>query len=104
MGVGKTNTSSAWFMGFEDVNGQFQKCINYSRHDFVVEPKLIASPRLTKVLMVGEATRPASMNVSGTGNIVVADFYLINCPTFQNISFPMKHMTNLPKLDIVVGE
>ena len=104
IGLGKTNTSSAWFLGLEDVSGQIQKCINYSNYDFIEQPILEASPLLTKVLMVGRATRPNNTAAGGSGTIVRTDFYFINCPTFQNISLPNTHMQDPANIKVNVGE
>lgn len=101
--LGKTNTTSAWFVGFEsNINGQLQKCINYTNFNFVEQPLLEASPMLTKVIMVGKATPPAYLN--STTPRVIADFYLINCPHFQNISLPTTHLHTPSKLRVSLGE
>lgn len=102
IGLGLTNSTSAWFVGLEETTTGIQKCINYSNTDFIQEPILQASPHLTKIMMVGKASPPSYTN--STAPIVRTDFYFINCPTFQNISLPNTYMQDPSSIQIRVGE
>ena len=100
VGLGKTTPTSAWFLGLQmQVDGTYQKCINYSEKAFIEQPILETSPLLTKILLVGKATHPIHNNT-----FVRTDFYFMNCPTFQNISLPNTYMQNPAKIRIDVGE
>ena len=102
VGLGKVNTSSAWFTGFSDNGTGLNKCINYSNHDFVTPPKIFNSPSLSKVFVLGVANKPAWMN--STGTIIRADLYVIECPNFQNISIPLDHLQDPVNVRINLGE
>ena len=102
IGLAKTTTTSAWFTGFVDTGSTLQKCINYSFHDFVAQPRIFPSPSLTKVLVLGEANKPAWINSAGT--MTKADLYVIECPNFQNISLPLDHLQTPANTRVNLGE
>ena len=101
LGLGTTGATSAEFVGFTDDGTTLKSCINYTKTDFVSQPKIFKSPSLTKVLILGEAPKPSYM---GTGNMVYTEFYLIQCPNFQNLTLPTTHFTNLANIKVNLGE
>lgn len=74
VGLGKTTSTSAWFIGFTDSSSGLNKCINYSFTDFVSTPTIYTSPKLTKVLVLGTANNPSYMSA---GTFIKADLWVI---------------------------
>jgi hypothetical protein len=101
VGVGSTNTTSAWFTGFLD-QGNFSKCINYSFHNFTTPPIISSSPSLNKIFIFGMANPPAYIN--STTPIPRVDMFFINCPTFHNITFPTDQLQDPANSIVNVGD
>lgn len=101
--MAKTNATAAYFVGLSDTGSHLNVCIDYANFNFLEEPTVYASPMLTKVLLYGNASPPAWMNTTAN-SMIIADFYIIDCPNFQNISLPLDHLANPARSKIYLGE